>query len=115
QSGGVPTGAIIERGTNANGDYTKFADGTMICTRAYFGPLSLAPASVNTTVLPFSGTFITAPLVLTGVSSSYPYDITGGVETSVGVNSCSVSIKNRNATITVSNIYIQLCAIGRWF
>ena len=26
-----PTGAIIERGGNANGEYTKFADGTMIC------------------------------------------------------------------------------------
>ncbi|SUZ32941.1 hypothetical protein ROE7235_02707 [Roseibaca ekhonensis] len=33
QAGGVPTGAIIERGSNANGDYTRFADGTQICTR----------------------------------------------------------------------------------
>ena len=31
QSGGVPTGAIIERGSNASGKYVKFADGTMIC------------------------------------------------------------------------------------
>lgn len=31
QSGGVPTGAVIERGSNASGSYTKFADGTMIC------------------------------------------------------------------------------------
>lgn len=31
QSGGVPTGAIIERGENANGRYTKYADGTLIC------------------------------------------------------------------------------------
>lgn len=28
---GVPTGAIIERGSNANGEYVKFADGTLIC------------------------------------------------------------------------------------
>lgn len=32
QSGGVPTGAIVERGDNANGDYVRFADGTQICT-----------------------------------------------------------------------------------
>ena len=32
ESGGVPTGAIIERGSNANGEFVKFADGTMICT-----------------------------------------------------------------------------------
>ncbi len=31
QVGGVPTGAVIESGTNANGTYVKFADGTMIC------------------------------------------------------------------------------------
>ena len=28
QSGGIPTGAIIERGSNANGEYVRFADGT---------------------------------------------------------------------------------------
>ncbi|WP_218571770.1 hypothetical protein [Stutzerimonas degradans] len=33
QSGGVPTGAIIERGSNANGEYVRFADGRQICTR----------------------------------------------------------------------------------
>ena len=31
ESSGTPTGAIIEKGSNANGNYTKFADGTMIC------------------------------------------------------------------------------------
>ncbi|MGU3577106.1 hypothetical protein ACLBWZ_16445 [Brucellaceae bacterium C25G] len=31
QAGGVPTGAIIERGSNANGEFVKFADGTQIC------------------------------------------------------------------------------------
>lgn len=33
QSGGVPTGAIIERGSNANGEYVRFADGTQICLK----------------------------------------------------------------------------------
>ena len=28
----VPTGAIMESGSNANGQYVKFADGTLICT-----------------------------------------------------------------------------------
>lgn len=31
QSGGTPTGSIIERGSNANGEYVKLADGTMVC------------------------------------------------------------------------------------
>lgn len=33
QSAGVPTGALIERGSNANGEYVRFADGAQICTR----------------------------------------------------------------------------------
>lgn len=31
QSGGVPTGAVIERGSNASGQYTRYADGTQEC------------------------------------------------------------------------------------
>ena len=31
QSGGVPTDAIIQRGSNANGEFVRFADGTQIC------------------------------------------------------------------------------------
>ena len=31
ESGGVPTGAIIERGSNSNGEFIKYADGTLIC------------------------------------------------------------------------------------
>ncbi|MEP9155246.1 hypothetical protein ABKT98_24025, partial [Enterobacter cloacae] len=27
QSGGVPTGAVIEKGSNSNGEYVRFADG----------------------------------------------------------------------------------------
>ena len=33
RSAGMPTGAAIERGTGANGEYVRFADGTQICTR----------------------------------------------------------------------------------
>ena len=31
QSEGIPTGAAIENGSNANGDYVRFADGTQFC------------------------------------------------------------------------------------
>ena len=33
ESGGVPTGAIIERGSNSNGEFVRYADGTQICWR----------------------------------------------------------------------------------
>lgn len=31
QSGGIPTGAIVQRGSNANGEFVRYADGTQIC------------------------------------------------------------------------------------
>jgi hypothetical protein len=31
QSGGVPTGAVIEQGDTANGSYVRYADGTQMC------------------------------------------------------------------------------------
>ncbi len=44
QSGGIPTGAVIERGSNGNGDYIRWADGTQICTNAN-APIATAPAA----------------------------------------------------------------------
>lgn len=32
ESGGAPTGAVIESGSNGNGQYVAWADGTLICT-----------------------------------------------------------------------------------
>ena len=32
ENAGMPTGAVIERGTTPDGDYVRFADGTQICT-----------------------------------------------------------------------------------
>lgn len=42
QLAGVPTGAIIERGSNANGDYVRWADGTQICSATFnYGAVSV--------------------------------------------------------------------------
>lgn len=49
QSGGVPTGAIIERGSNANGEYTRWADGTQIATNSN-AAITTAPAAFTGTI-----------------------------------------------------------------
>ena len=101
-------------GNNANGTFYKLPDGTMICTRVY-GPLSIAPqATLSLGVIPFAATFTGAPVISPGISSSYPYDISIGVELGTVGGSCRPSLKNRNAAVTVSDIYVQLTAIGRW-
>jgi len=48
QSGGNPTGAVIEAGSNANGDYVRFADGTQICTNANAAIVTAPAAFVGT-------------------------------------------------------------------
>lgn len=50
QSGGVPTGAIMERGTNANGEFTRFANGVQICTRS----VTVQPNTYATPAFPAS-------------------------------------------------------------
>lgn len=50
ESAGVPTGAVIESGSNANGEYTRWADGTQICTNG--------GAAISTDPATFSGTAV---------------------------------------------------------
>lgn len=37
----IKIGSIIESGTNENGSYVKFSDGTMICTKSYSSSVSI--------------------------------------------------------------------------
>src|SRR5690606_2166228 len=59
QSGGVPTGAIIERGSNANGEYVRFADGTQICV--VLAALETSPTADKLWTYPAQ--YISAPAV----------------------------------------------------
>ncbi len=49
ESSGTPTGAIIERGSNSNGEYVKFADGTLICTRITPETIDISGAVIDFT------------------------------------------------------------------
>lgn len=76
QSGGVPTGAIIERGSNANGTYVKFADGSLEVTntRTIFASiynLAAAPIYRSDAFLgsDFAYPFIAQPTITVTVTS----------------------------------------------
>ncbi len=62
QSGGVPTGAVIERGQNSNGHYTRWADGTQICWRPNF-VVTAAAATTLEEWWTFPAAFSAAPSV----------------------------------------------------
>ena len=54
QSGGSPTGAVIEQGSNANGEFTRFADGTQICVNNNVA-ITTSPAAFVGTITKIDG------------------------------------------------------------
>ncbi|MFT4151569.1 MAG: DUF2793 domain-containing protein [Paracoccaceae bacterium] len=114
QSGGVPTGAVIERGSGANGAWVRFADGTMTCTRS---GLSAANASTAEGALyrsadvgwTFPSAFAEAPVV-TGAVDDIDCWISAALPTATG---CTVRV--RSALAKAAALNIRLVAHGRWF
>lgn len=118
QTAGAPTGAIIESGSNANGEYTKFADGTMICTIAKISATTTYVASVSTlyrhrATLTLPATFINALFTVSGCS----IDNSGvqWVSGKVTATTTTTSVELLADTNTLTNVQLNVSVIGRWF
>ncbi|WP_283966846.1 pyocin knob domain-containing protein [Tritonibacter sp. AK171] len=118
QSGGVPTGAVIERGSNANGEYVRFADGTQICVSPDFTYLDVThPAgALYRTAAPVSWT---PPAGFGGVDSMSGAVLSqGNSQTHWGTmrvinsNSIDISVYAPNST---TGRAVRAMVIGRWF
>jgi len=116
-AGGVPTGAIIERGSNANGEYARFADGTQICWTFVAG----ASANIQTGAVYYSGDLSwTFPAVFVGTPSTHARPRGGSSQTWCGLgnsgdssSTMSFAVFRGGTTATVPTIHVM--AIGRWF
>lgn len=105
QSGGVPTGAVIEKGSNANGSYVRFADGTQVCWH------SVTTSGTTSIGWTFAAAFSGTPVIgYCGDSSVVPVITTYSnlIASSVEFHGWAVSGGRQAA----SNLVI---AIGRWF
>ena len=113
QEGGVPTGAIFQRGSNANGEFCLMADGTAICT---YLQLSMS-AAANTDIAvnwQFPCVFAVAPAVLValrGPASTNTFTINKLQAAPSSVTAAAIT-GNFSAA---QNYFITLTAIGRWF
>lgn len=119
QSGGVPTGAIIEKGENANGSYVRFADGTQMCSAtrtvsaaigtAFLGGFRSAPNSWS-----FPAQFVSgATPVVTGVAvdeTAFGLTIDGSTTHAATAWHVTAIASQGPATRTVN-----LSAVGRWY
>lgn len=122
-SGGQPAGAVIERGSNANGEYLRLADGTQICTHTlslgYYSGSTLSgswsfPASFAST----TGLVVAATKNMTASSLTPGRDQLAGFDTNAPSTS---SVDFRQARIAgMTNfgssdmLVIGALAIGRW-
>ena len=119
QSGGVPTGAIIQRGSNANGEFVKFADGALFCRVSLYdlGPISNSNGNLFMSD-PYTWTLPTATIndeyVMTGrpgSASTLAWVVQGGAQ-----NSTSTSFRLvRAASDSRTDRDVHLFMMGRWF
>lgn len=114
QSGGTPTGAVIERGASSDGEYVRFADGTQICTA---NPIGVG-CTANTGVL-FASATATWTYPAPFASGSTPAVSGSGGATgrflSLGTPTDSqADWQVLSATSDTAAIAPTLVAIGRW-
>jgi len=112
QSGGVPTGAIIERGSNANGSYVRFADGTQEC-RTY-KTATIPPGEVKGFGFTNAVGFVSeVPMSFASVSpEAFTLEIPWGMEAH-SANGATIYVKNNNSM--TRNVAVFFRTIGRWY
>lgn len=116
QTGGVATGAVMESGSNSNGSFIRFADGTQICwfTSSTVTSISVASGTFRrsgSTVMTYPAAFTSNPDV-TALTLSVPAaEVSFGTVAVVGLTTATL-IALSGAT---SSCYLGFTAIGRWF
>lgn len=105
---------IVSSGSNANGNWTKFADGTMICTHVLIGPISmglyLTGLYQGVLTWTFPSQFVGSPVVSgTGVDQSSVGWVSGG-----NITQSSAGIVYFSKTSSVAGSGLPVMAIGRW-
>ena len=120
-SGGVPAGAMMEYGSNANGDYWRFANGMQICSAVLAGTVDITAGSGggfrNTSLVSATlpAAFVgSAPCVIAS-----PPPITSGagaiIATAISGNDSAVSYYLWRLTSQAAVSYsFRYLAIGRW-
>lgn len=122
QSAGVPTGAILESGSGANGSWTKYADGTMICTQAVDASAmaltsaigSLFQASAETTWT-YPVAFTSAPRLSATAMRNDGSTIVGAFVRSVSTTATLWRLWSATSLAGGNAKDVHLTAIGRWF
>jgi hypothetical protein len=118
QSAGVPTGAIVETGGNANGSYVRYADGTQRCRTVQ--SFSLATGTAQTNTWTFPAAFVDANAICNangfrqggGVGS---VSVIATVASQGNVTGSSMQYIVEHTIGSTQIINVMITAEGRWF
>ncbi|WP_417511455.1 hypothetical protein [Methylophaga sp.] len=113
QTGGDPTGAIIERGTNANGDYIRFADGTQVCWYQVATTNSVAANDSEAGSWTFPAEFIAIPVVSPKAGGALGSRLINLVET--GATTSTANWVAQNLSASSQSYSARYVAHGRWY
>lgn len=119
EDSGVPTGAIIERGRNSNGIYTKFADGTILLAGS--DRESRSSDGRVTTAVTFPAQVDLSETI--GPDNRWSYQANIETQTTVPENVTGISVTEESDTGMSVNIYrttstgtpFSYTVLARWF
>lgn len=120
QVAGVPTGAVIERGSNSNGEYVRFADGTQIC----WVHMEVSDQAINTPygsvyqgsrTWPYPAAFAERPSVACSLFRWGTGASIGGVAATPSTSSATLRGIDFISRASGTNTAISAIAVGRWF
>lgn len=121
---GMPTGALIEAGSNANGQYWRFADGIQICAKK----VTLSGQDISTAYgtmyrsdnllsgqTVYAATFVAPPAcaITVHVENYTVLTSTGGVGDVNNTPSTAYAVSVTSLTNRI--VHTNVVAIGRWF
>ncbi|MDX0425135.1 pyocin knob domain-containing protein [Sinorhizobium medicae] len=120
-SAGFPAGAIIERGSNANGEYVRFADGTQICwgtgtinvsttLNNHFGSSSGASVTGNA-LISFPAAFSNTNYSVTVFPTFRGFTVLGAYSK----NGANAAVRMGVSGSTANDVPYEWSAFGRWF
>lgn len=127
ESAGQPTGAIVERGSNASGDYLRLADGTQICTvslnmgnpTAYGEGTFANPYRTDFTTWFFPAAFAVPPVIGGRAwlfsTSGNDRRMVASTRTPTTVSVDAVQAFRVSGSSGSADCMVELIAIGRWF
>lgn len=110
-------GGIIESGSNANGNWIKFADGTMVCTirKTITGITSTSSRTYGgyrseTFIIDYPQTFVGT---VATVGTLINVNLNGLVFPNT-VSDCALLVQTIDSVSTPFNVTVAIIAIGKW-